>query len=53
MNKNLNILIIGFGSIGQRHYKNMLSIGFNNIKIFDSDKSRLKGVDSIKNLKYL
>lgn len=40
MNKNTKIIIIGFGSIGQRHYKNLLKLGFKNIFIYDSDKTK-------------
>ena len=37
MNKNIKIIIIGFGSIGQRHYKNLFSLGFSNIYVYDID----------------
>jgi predicted dehydrogenase len=42
MAKDLKILIIGFGSIGQRHHKNLRSLGYENIFVFDPDDSRLK-----------
>lgn len=36
----MKILIIGFGSIGKRHYKNLMKLGYKNIAVFDpSDKS--------------
>ena len=41
MNKNIPILIIGFGSIGQRHYRNLLKMGYRNITVYDSDKSKV------------
>lgn len=34
-NKDLPILIIGFGSIGKKHYQNLLSLGFTHVSIFD------------------
>ena len=39
-NKNTQILIIGFGSIGQRHYNNLLNLGFDNINVFDPDDKK-------------
>jgi len=33
----MKILIIGFGSIGQRHYRNLLQLGFNDLYVFDTD----------------
>ncbi len=41
MNKDLKIIIIGFGSIGRRHYNNLLNLGFNNIFVYDPDKEKL------------
>jgi len=41
---DLKFLIIGCGSIGQRHINNLLSIGIKNIEVFDSNKSLLKKV---------
>ncbi len=49
MKKNTKILIIGYGSIGQRHYNNLSKFGFNNVYIFDIDSSKLIG----KNLKII
>ena len=31
MNKKVKILIIGFGSIGRRHFNNLVKLGYNNI----------------------
>jgi len=33
--KKYKILIIGFGSIGKRHFNNLFSIGQDNIAVFD------------------
>lgn len=33
--KDIPILIIGFGSVGKRHYKNLLEQGFKNISVYD------------------
>lgn len=35
MNRNLYIAIVGFGSIGKRHYKNLKKLGYKNIQTFD------------------
>ncbi|PIT93766.1 hypothetical protein COU00_02610 [Candidatus Falkowbacteria bacterium CG10_big_fil_rev_8_21_14_0_10_43_11] len=43
MDKNIKILIIGFGSIGRRHYQNLLKLGFKNIYVYDIDKNKLAG----------
>ncbi|MBI3633619.1 MAG: Gfo/Idh/MocA family oxidoreductase [Candidatus Vogelbacteria bacterium] len=39
--KETKILIIGLGSIGQRHYNNLRSLGFKNVSIFDTDVTKL------------
>jgi predicted dehydrogenase len=49
MKKNKKIIIIGFGSIGQRHYRNLRNSGFVDVWIFDADKTKT----SSKNLKVL
>lgn len=41
MSKNLPILIIGFGSIGQRHYRNLSKLGFSNVYVYDIDKEKI------------
>lgn len=46
MNKTIKILIIGYGSIGQRHYKNLISLGFNNVYVYDTEKSKVKNQKS-------
>ncbi|MDD4611360.1 MAG: Gfo/Idh/MocA family oxidoreductase [Patescibacteria group bacterium] len=58
LNKNTPIIIIRFGSIGQRHYKNLSTLGFKNVCIYDPYNKRatdkkIKKVNNInlKNLK--
>jgi len=43
MDNDIKILIIGFGSIGRRHYQNLLKLGFKNIYIYDINKDKLAG----------
>ena len=38
---NLKVLIIGFGSIGQRHYKNLLSLGYDDVYVYDVDPKKI------------
>lgn len=53
MKKSVKILIIGFGSIGQRHYQNLLKLGYKNVFVYDPDKKKIsKGVKTVKNLDY-
>ncbi len=40
MDKNFKIIIIGFGSIGQRHYSNLVQQGFGNVYVFDIDGAK-------------
>ncbi len=54
-NKNLKfrkILIIGAGSIGIRHLKNLLFLGYNNLAICDPDKDRQKAIKDIADLPF-
>ena len=59
MKKDINIIIIGFGSIGQRHYRNLKKLGFDNVYVYDVDESRIKNYElrikniNINNLKQL
>src|SRR3990167_6107495 len=39
----IKIVIIGFVSIGQRHYKNLLALGYKNVFVYDVDKSKIGG----------
>ncbi|MFH1662267.1 MAG: Gfo/Idh/MocA family oxidoreductase [Candidatus Falkowbacteria bacterium] len=53
MNKNIKIIIIGFGSIGQRHYNNLLNLGFSNIFIYDPDEQLIINSEfRIKNINH-
>ena len=47
----MKILVIGSGSIGQRHIKNLKSLGIKNIQVFDDDKKLLKLVEKNFNIK--
>lgn len=42
MNQDIKIITIGFGSIGQRHYKNLVSLGYKNIDVYDPADSQFK-----------
>lgn len=52
ISKKTPILIIGFGSIGKRHFKNLSAMGYGNITIFDPINDAFKGFDArrLKNL---
>jgi len=41
----LKVLVIGSGSIGQRHIKNLKLLGIKDIQVFDNDKKLLKLVE--------
>jgi predicted dehydrogenase len=43
--KDSLILVVGFGSIGQRHYRNLQELGYGNIAVHDLDNEKLKEVD--------
>lgn len=43
--KNTKILIIGFGSIGQRHFKNLRKMGFSNFALLRSTKNSIKSTE--------
>lgn len=43
MFNNMRILIIGFGSIGKRHYNNLTTLGYRKISIFEPDEKQIKG----------
>lgn len=54
-NKKVPIIIIGFGSIGKRHYKNLLKMNFKNLSVYDPDPKAFEGfnwVDRIISLDY-
>ena len=48
INKKTAIIIIGFGSIGKRHYRNLLELGYNNLAVFDPTDDALSGFNGIK-----
>ena len=52
MNKEIKILIIGFGSIGQRHYRNLQKLGLKEVYVYDVDKKQTDkpGVKSVSSL---
>ncbi|MBU1131473.1 Gfo/Idh/MocA family oxidoreductase [Patescibacteria group bacterium] len=41
MNKKSKILIVGLGSIGQRHYNNLIKLGYKDITVFDVDEKKI------------
>ncbi len=49
----INFLIIGCGSIGQRHIENLLSLGQKNIKIYDSNCVLAKKISKKFNVEQL
>jgi predicted dehydrogenase len=36
------ILVIGFGSIGRRHFENLKTLGYKKVFVFDTDKKKVK-----------
>lgn len=53
INKKTAIIIIGFGSIGQRHYGNLLALGYKNLAVFDPADDVFAGFNQVKKIKYL
>ncbi|MDO8676924.1 MAG: Gfo/Idh/MocA family oxidoreductase [Candidatus Azambacteria bacterium] len=43
------ILIVGVGSIGTRHLKNLLKLGYKNLAVCESDEKKLKAVAELSN----
>lgn len=41
ISKDSPILVIGFGSIGRRHYRNLLALGYSNIAVYDIDQKNI------------
>lgn len=41
----MKILVIGFGSIGQRHYKNLRALGFDDVYVYDVDGRKISDKD--------
>lgn len=50
INKKTAIIIIGFGSIGKRHYGNLLKLGYNNLAVFDPADAAFAGFEGIKRI---
>lgn len=51
MNKKINIIIIGFGSIGRRHYANLAEMGYKNVFVYDINKEGIgKNIKAIEKL---
>lgn len=48
--RQLNIIIIGFGSIGRRHYNNLSKLGYKNIAIFDTNQKMLDACEGINKI---
>ena len=46
----MKIIIIGYGSTGQRHYRNLVAMGFNDISVYDPDLSKLTDVKKVEKL---
>lgn len=46
--KNQSILVIGAGSIGKRHLKNLYSIGYTNLSVFRHNSSERLTIDGIE-----
>jgi len=53
--KNNKILIIGFGSIGERHYHNLIKLGYKHLSVYDVNKKNILNnkhpIFSLNNLK--
>lgn len=49
----MKILIIGFGSIGKRHYKNLIDLGYKDIFVFDVNEGSFEGFENVKRIKDL
>lgn len=46
----MKILLIGLGSIGSRHLKNLLSLGYKDIILYRTKKSAMDGIDRFSSL---
>ena len=49
----MDILIIGFGSIGKRHYRNLLDLGYKNVSVYDPADSSFVGFPKVVRIKSL
>ncbi len=50
MKNNTKILIIGFGSIGQRHYRNLRKLGFGDVYVYDVAPIKDKKIKTVDNI---
>lgn len=53
LHSKMPMLIIGFGSIGRRHYKNLLHFGYKNIAVFDPIDKAFEGFEKVNRIKNL
>ncbi|MEK9170302.1 MAG: Gfo/Idh/MocA family oxidoreductase [Patescibacteria group bacterium] len=47
----MKILLVGFGSIGKRHYRNLTSLGYRDIAVFDPSDKAFENADKIIRIK--
>ena len=52
VNKIFKSLVVGFGSIGNRHTKNLIKLGYKNIDVLRTFKNKTK-YPQIKKLKFI
>jgi len=52
LNQDINTLILGCGSIGERHLFNLKKLGIKNLAIYDKDKKKLSRLSSKYKVKY-
>ena len=45
-NTNMKVLIVGCGSIGERHLKNLLALGVSEVSVWDPDTARLNAIQA-------
>ncbi|MEK7585317.1 MAG: Gfo/Idh/MocA family oxidoreductase [Patescibacteria group bacterium] len=53
MPKDTPIIVIGFGSIGKRHYLNLKQLGFNRIGVFDASEQAFVGEAGVSRVEKL
>jgi predicted dehydrogenase len=47
----MKILILGFGSIGKRHYRNLLELGYKSIQVYDPNDLAFAEFENVERLK--
>ncbi|MBI2474290.1 MAG: Gfo/Idh/MocA family oxidoreductase [Candidatus Taylorbacteria bacterium] len=50
MKTHQNILIIGYGSIGKRHFENLKSLGYSNLTVYDPEAFKTAGLNVLPEL---